>query len=277
MSWSSWRASWRAKPGRCTLNNPVPPSSVGLLGVESLQAPLWGISAGDFLSPAELAFTERIRHAGRRQEWSAARVLAKYLFLSKAPASMSVRFVGVGHLLSIPAAEYRELSILPNRYGAPEIRRREALAVGSLSLSHAGGWAAAALSGEGSIGVDCEKVEPRSPPFFRGSFIEAERQWVDRHTAIEGPSSDWLYTLLWSFKEAAFKTGRVSSSGASIDVDFHADEAFPAAAHLQFLTPSRELFRLGWYVQNFNPHCAFTALPGWVLAVVHFPKLNDCA
>ena len=257
------------------MSNTVSLSRVGLLGVESLWGRLWGLSPDDFLSAKELEFLGRLHHPRRRQEWLAVRVLAKYLFLSGAPSSTAVNVVGIGHLLSFPAFQYQELDVLPNRQGAPEMRHRGELAVPALSLSHAAGWAVAALSDEGSIGVDCELVEARRQAFLVSSFGDAEREWVDRHAANDGPSSDWLYTLLWSFKEAALKTGRIASLRA-IDIRLHTEEIFSAVACRRFSATSRELTTLDWSVNNLAPHFAFAALPEWVLAVVHFPRRRGC-
>jgi len=212
----------------------------------------------------------RIRHPRRQQEWLAVRVLAKYLLLSGASPSTAIRLVGVGHLLSIPACEYRELDVLPGRHGVPEMRRRGALAVHTLSLSHAAGWAVAALASEGEIGTDCELVEARRPAFFSGNFVDAEHDWVGRHSAPGGPGADYLYTLLWSLKEAASKTGRVAGR-CGTDIHLHANGALSAAARRCFIVPSRELIPLDLRISDLAPYFAFTALSRCILTVVHFP------
>jgi hypothetical protein len=252
------------------MNNFAFSSRVGALPVGSVSAPLWGFSPNEFLSTRELALLGRIQHPRRRQQSLAARILAKYLLLSEVAVSTVLRVVDVGQLLSIPACEYRMLHIMPDRCGAPAIWYGQALAARTLSLSHTAGWAVAALSGEGSIGIDCEVVEARQEAFLRCNFSHAEQEWVNCHTEMDGPTPEWLYTLLWSFKEAATKTGRVASSRA-IDVHIRSSDGFPEAANLRLLAVSRELITLDWYVGNLAPSFAFTALPNSVVAIVHFP------
>ncbi|MBV8751719.1 MAG: 4'-phosphopantetheinyl transferase superfamily protein [Hyphomicrobiales bacterium] len=248
------------------------PSCVGLLDVSALPATLWERSAQTFLSATELAVLGTIRHARRRQEWISGRALAKYLVLSGAFPCNIVRMVGIDQLMSVPIFEYREVDVLPNRDGAPEMWRRETLMDRALSLSHAGGWVAAALLDEGSIGIDCEVIQARHQAFLNDSFVEAERKWVKGHVVADGPSVDCLYTLLWSFKEAALKTGRMASPRA-INIRLRTDSDFPVAAFRRLQASSRELISLDWRVNGLAPRFAFTACLGWVLSLVHFPRL----
>jgi hypothetical protein len=55
------------------------------------------------------------------------------------------------------------------------------------------------------VGVDLESVAPRVEAFYRSNYTEAEKAWVDRGAGTEPHSRDWLFTLLWTFKEAALK------------------------------------------------------------------------
>ena len=267
--------SSRDEPGRCALSDPTPLSTVGLLAIESLWAPLGGGSPDDFLSSMEREWLSGIRHPRRRREWLGGRILAKYLLLSGASPSRVARIVGAGQLRSIPASEYRALNVLRGPRGAPEFRRRGALAARALSLSHAGPWVVAALAADGAIGVDCERVEARHEAFVRRSFVEAERAWVARHAAPQGPSADWLHTLLWSFKEAAYKTGCVAGERA-IEIQLRPDEGLPIGTPPRFEGRSRELMALNWRVNGLAPHFACTALPGSVLVIVHFPGVRRC-
>ncbi|HVS89073.1 MAG TPA: 4'-phosphopantetheinyl transferase superfamily protein, partial [Candidatus Acidoferrum sp.] len=76
---------------------------------------------------------------------------------------------------------------------------------GALSLSHTDNDACACVSEGSTVGVDLESVAPRVEAFYRSNYTEAEKQWVNRGASIEPLSPNWLYTLLWTFKEAALK------------------------------------------------------------------------
>jgi 4'-phosphopantetheinyl transferase EntD len=74
-----------------------------------------------------------------------------------------------------------------------------------VSLSHTGNDVCACLSQAGAVGVDIESVESRVESFYRANYTETEKQWVSCGVGIEPLSRNWLYTLLWTFKEGALK------------------------------------------------------------------------
>jgi 4'-phosphopantetheinyl transferase len=155
-----------------------------------------------YLDPHERAVCARPRdpHRGLQSAW--ARVAAKWLRLELA-AGRRPRWAALdpAALARHPAARYRACPTARRPGGAP------CFADGalSLSLSHSGGLAAAAVS-DRPAGVDVERVERRGPSFAEEHFGESER--ADLLRAVAGGSSRaWLETLLWATKEAVWKTG----------------------------------------------------------------------
>jgi phosphopantetheinyl transferase (holo-ACP synthase) len=173
------------------------------------------------LSSRERERWSAIRHRGRRDEFLAARVLIKYLWCVPRPAAPPAQVRGAAReeiqgfldaVVSRPPSlrRARMLQTLPGPSGAPELRwRGRAVESLSLSLTHAGGWVAVALSTEGRVGVDLETIEGRSPAFAT-VFSKAERAWS---AAQVGVSPEASLTLLWALREAAFKAGLASGSG----------------------------------------------------------------
>lgn len=69
-----------------------------------------------------------------------------------------------------------------------------------LSITHAGGYAAAALSATRPVGIDIERVKPRHPALLRMTATPKEAEALrQRFEPAE------LATLLWTCKEAAAK------------------------------------------------------------------------
>jgi 4'-phosphopantetheinyl transferase len=172
------------------------------------------------LSPRERERWAAIRHPGRRDEFLAARVLIKYLWCVPRPGGPPAEVRGAGReeiqrFLAEAAAcpsvlrRARRLQTMAGLGGVPEVRwcgrSVESL---SVSVTHSGGWVAVALSAEGRVGVDLEKIEGRSPAFAT-VFSKAERAWS---AAQIGVSPEASLTLLWALREAAFKAGLASGS-----------------------------------------------------------------
>jgi hypothetical protein len=106
----------------------------------------------------------------------------------------------------------REIELLPSAVSGPPrlfLRGRELPPrAPRVSLSHGGGFSCAALTRPGAAaGVDLETVAPRVPAFYPGNFTPHERQWAEAGARSTGLPVPWLYTLLWTLKEAALKSG----------------------------------------------------------------------
>lgn len=168
-----------------------------------------------YLCPAELQRYQTFVSARRRQEWLGARLAAKYLFLHNMESPHSaphghhvVTSLSRETLVSLPLWMYRNVDVAtgrdPDRPG-PRYRWRGCETDAALSLSHTGFDACACIAAGGDIGIDLQKVEQRVGAFYRTNYAAAEQQWVERGAEGEPSSRDWLYTLLWTLKEAAFK------------------------------------------------------------------------
>ena len=169
------------------------------------------------LSERERAALSTVARPDVRRRRAAGRLAAKHLLLRDGAESAAGtpadgdRFValdGAG-LQAFPADRYREVELIPaDGGGAPlPTLRGEALA-SRLSIAHAGAVSCAALSSRGNaLGVDLETVEPRTGAFYRGNFTAGERAWVGAAAATGALDAEWLYTFLWTVKEAALKSG----------------------------------------------------------------------
>lgn len=172
------------------------------------------------LSQREFQVWACLRHPVRRREWLAARLLVKLLILTGAvfpeedkhysiPWRPVVRFVGHENIMDHDPVAYRSVEFFsPTGGGIPRlfVGREDTSQILSCSLSHAGGWVAAACAAEGHpVGVDIETVGSHSADFQAGCFTEREQSWAEQIAAASDMSCDVIYTLLWTLKESAYK------------------------------------------------------------------------
>ena len=169
------------------------------------------------LSEREKAALSAVARPDVRRRRAAGRLAAKHLLLrdsaegaagTPAAGDRFVALDGAG-LQAFPADRYREVELMPAGGGGAPLPtlRGEALAA-RLSIAHAGAVSCAALSSRGTaVGVDLETVEPRTGAFYRGNFTAGERAWVGAAAAAGALEAEWLYTFLWTVKEAALKSG----------------------------------------------------------------------
>lgn len=151
--------------------------------------------ASRFLTSWEMTALEKLESHRRQREWLSGRLLAKALALSMLEARS----------LSVCASD---LEIRPTLHGAPKLvaaksKLENALVNASLSLSHSHGHAAAllALDGLRLVGVDVEKIRPRTPAFIERVFSERERALLSS-LPLE---TDAGVILAWTLKEATAK------------------------------------------------------------------------
>jgi 4'-phosphopantetheinyl transferase len=180
----------------------------------------------------------------RRADWRLGRWTAK---------------AAVGAWLALPAAE---IEILAGADGAPEAWLGGARAPVSVSLSHRGGRALAAVTAApAAVGCDLELVEPRSGAFVREWLAPEEQRLV---AACAAGERDRVANLVWTAKEAAAKVRR---EGLRLDVrtavvDLGDDGARPAAWRPLAVDWGRSAARTaGWW----------RAEPGWVMAILGDP------
>jgi phosphopantetheinyl transferase (holo-ACP synthase) len=172
----------------------------------------------DCLSEREGHFFAGLRHLRRRQSWLAGRLVAKFCFLdSFGRVGARGPEIGRPRIAQVRAQDlkkfapwmYRQIEIVTehSRRGEPPRlvwagRAREV----SVSLSHADGQSCVYLDSGGPIGLDLEEALPRRDSFYRHNFSALEQAWVDLLNLRTGAASAWLFTLLWTLKEAALKT-----------------------------------------------------------------------
>lgn len=164
-----------------------------------------------------------IAHVRRREEWAAGRIAAKWLLLrhdalaSAATWPPPLERAHLGELRAMPASHYRSVEVRRDDDGAPLLACAGAPRV---SIAHRSGWAVAALSYEGAIGIDLEAIGPRQPAFYQSTMSAGERRWM--RGASESDIA-CLGTLLWTLKEACLKTGASAARTVwgigAIDVD----------------------------------------------------------
>ena len=185
------------------------------------------------LSERERAALSAVARPDVRRRRAAGRLAAKHLLLRDGAELHGDHFVALdgARLLAFPADRYREVELVtPSGGGAPlPALRGEALAA-RLSIAHAGGISCAAVSSHGAaLGVDLETVEPRTGAFYRGNFTARERAWVGAAAAAGALGTEWLYTFLWTVKEAALKSGAAPVRSVweflAVEVDGPADLA----------------------------------------------------
>jgi 4'-phosphopantetheinyl transferase EntD len=163
---------------------------------------LAGRDYDEFLSQREREEFLRFRTPLRKSEWLAGRLCSKFLFLSQHSGSLSVSDLG-----RFPASTYRSTEVTRNdqvRFGVPQVGRDAEFR--DVAISHTNGIACALLGNGETIAVDMERVESRTPVFYRGNFTERERDWAGECFRRLGLNAHWTLTLLWSIKECLLKT-----------------------------------------------------------------------
>ena len=142
------------------------------------------------LSATERSRFDSMRFEKRRREWFHGRQSAKNLlagssggFRSVNPSDLSIENEPEGSPYVVHAGRRLDLSL--------SISHRDQLAFCGLILGR-----------RGSIGVDIEKIEPRSPVFAEDFFTDSEVQLVEKNPV---GTVDQTITLIWSAKEAVLK------------------------------------------------------------------------
>ncbi len=141
-----------------------------------------------WLGPWEREHAKTLRFPKRLQDWKLGRWTAK---------------LAVGRYL---AAASESLEIRTSRDGAPEAYVAGEPAPVSLSISHSGGVALAAVGEPGlALGCDLELIDVRTVEFVLDYFTEAEASMA---LAAAPDRQPLLCTLVWSAKESALKSLR---------------------------------------------------------------------
>jgi 4'-phosphopantetheinyl transferase superfamily len=163
---------------------------------------LAGRNYDEFLSQREREDFSRFRTPLRKSEWLAGRLCSKFLFLSERSGVIST-----ADLVRFSPSSYRSTEVMRSdgvRCGIPQVGR--AGESKDVAISHTNGIACALLGNGETIAVDMERVESRSPAFYRGNFTERERAWVAGCSNRLNLDQHWAFTLLWTIKECLLKT-----------------------------------------------------------------------
>jgi 4'-phosphopantetheinyl transferase EntD len=174
-----------------------------------------------YLSAAERNRHGALRSSKRRLEWLAGRLAAKYAFLHRLERGVvddaeewcpTLLQLSAQSLDAFPLWMYQRIELPastdPER-GGPRLRWCGKSNEEAVSLSHTGNNACACLCAEGTVGIDIETVAPRVEAFYRWNYTEREKLWVSLGANLEPLSREWLFTLLWTLKEAALKARAV--------------------------------------------------------------------
>jgi hypothetical protein len=168
---------------------------------------LEGRNFDEFLSHCEREEFLRFRTPLRKSEWLAGRLCSKFLFLSEHVWNKSGGTLSVADLVRFPPSMYRSTEVTRSdnvRFGLPQVGRGAEFR--DVAISHTNGIACALLGNGETIAVDMERVESRTPVFYRGNFAERERDWAAECFRRLGLDPHWTLTLLWSIKECLLKT-----------------------------------------------------------------------
>lgn len=163
-----------------------------------------GASPENFLSETELQKLAQMRFPHRREEWLLGRWMAKRL------------------LAAVEGRDPRAWQVENEADGQPYVQADGERLPGCLSISHRSGQAVCAwTSAPGvALGIDLERIEPRSPAFVRDYFTAAEQ------TLIEGAARERDAVLVWSAKEAMLK-----ALGRGLRLDTRTVEVMRIASH----------------------------------------------
>lgn len=85
-----------------------------------------------------------------------------------------------------------------------------------ISIAHHDNISLVSLSKKHPLGLDMESCEQRVDAFYKNSFTSKEKDWVFEKMQQYNVSKNWLFTLLWTCKEAALKL--LSQEGMSLSL-----------------------------------------------------------
>lgn len=166
--------------------HPAAPGAIWLAFAQASEVP----SGTSWLYPLELQALEALRTEKRRLDWLLGRFAAK-------------RVLAVARAARAPGAPGEDAAILASPGGAPRVLERGLPCGVTLSLSHSGGHAVAALAlTPGELGCDLEQIEPREASFVETYFTLREQEEV---RALRAEERACRVTAIWSAKEAALK------------------------------------------------------------------------
>lgn len=186
------------------------------------------------LTTDEKAEVERFKFPKRRSDWLGGRLAVKLVV---------AREFG---------AELPSVDVAPNWTRKPFARMNGQFIPADVSISHSGDVAVAALVRGARVGVDIERVEPRSQGFYDMAFSETERQDMVRFGAWDA------LTKAWTMKEALSK-----ALGIGLGLTLHDIAVQDLSQGLLALSPRASERLLLDHNDIYRTHCP--ELPDWAL------------
>ncbi|KOS62276.1 4'-phosphopantetheinyl transferase superfamily protein [Lysinibacillus agricola] len=96
----------------------------------------------------------------------------------------------------------RHIQIARNEYGRPYAIRNDSWR-SDFNLSHSGEWIVVALTNEGLVGIDIEKIKPVTEDVMLYAMSQAELAMLRKQPELEQLH---LFYEFWTMKEALYKT-----------------------------------------------------------------------
>jgi 4'-phosphopantetheinyl transferase len=187
----------------------------------------------DWLTAAEKEKLEQLRFTKRRADWRLGRWTAK--------RAVCAFLGGSGE------TGYREVEVISNPDGVPEVCVDGTPDTVGISISHAGGVGFCAVAAPGlAVGCDVETVEARRDSFISDYFTEDEKGFV---YGLDPAKRPLFVTLIWSAKESTLKAIRKGLSRDTRTVNVRVDRVVGAGgwSGLQVKSADPERSFRGWW------------------------------
>lgn len=168
--------------------------------------------ADSFLSSSESAYLQTLRSDKRKGDWLGGRFALKTLLARESgllpvcslpparpqtpDAVQAEGGVPLSEMSAAALAVLKQIDIVKLPSGAPQVFVGSVPDARSVSITHSGPWAAAAVSAPHTfLGIDLEKIEKRSRAWAEEFFDPSEK----------GPATEAHLTKVWTQKEAVVK------------------------------------------------------------------------
>ncbi len=162
---------------------------------------------------SELSIWHQIKYPLQQRNWISSRLMAKYLCLSRVgrigtrARELNIEKFTLEKLNQYPSWAFKDLNLDHSSPSSRIIFTNQSNRF-NYSVSNKNGKVSLCLSREQQIGIDLEEVVERRALFYRYNFTEREKNWVARLVTEADFQPDLLFTLLWTIKEAYFKSGQ---------------------------------------------------------------------
>ncbi len=214
-----------------------------------------GENPGRILSRNELEIYAGYTVPKRRRDWLLGRWAAKRVLHHVVRTRLGI---------DIPLTEVR-IERADTGVPLPDLHPTYAIGPMSLSISHSGGLAAAAVTAgpEAIVGIDLEPVLPRHPRLPGDYFTDAEQRFV---RTARGPLHDRAVTSVWCTKEAVLKVLGVGLSVTTRSLECLPDEL--AAEHPRWRPCSVELLKIAGHAREVSGiQARWSYRGGYLLAI----------